>query len=112
MKKIMLLLTAILVITYLSSPPVLAASRSYESRTATILRIICHQVFGLGGSSYSIGDFDRIIIDDTIDPRLQGDADDYGGGKMDDQKGGEGIDDLNAGMDADTLNNLKFSVTH
>ncbi|MCK4350574.1 MAG: hypothetical protein KAX13_06930 [Candidatus Krumholzibacteria bacterium] len=91
MKKIMLLLITILVILYLSSPPVLAAPRSYESRTVVIMRIVYHQIFGLGVSAYHGRDFVPIIIDDSNEPSLQGDADDYGGGKMDDRKGDEGV---------------------
>jgi hypothetical protein len=110
MKKIMLLLTAILVITYLSSPPVQAASRSYESRTTVIMRIIYHHIFGLGASAQVGRDFIPILIDDSDDPILRGDADHLGGGKSDDRMGDEDKNDLSAGMDADALNNFKFST--
>ncbi len=110
MKKIMLLLTAILVISCLSSPPVLAASRSYESRTVVMMRVIYHHIFGLGASIQTSRDFVQIIIDDSADPRLEGDADDYGGGKSDDRMGDEGASGLSSGMYTDTLNNYKFDV--
>ncbi len=112
MKKIMLLLTAVLVIVHLSSPPVLAAPRSYESRTLVIMRMVYHQIFGLGVSAYNGRDFVRIIIDDSGEPKLQGDADDLGGGKSNDRMGDDGLNDLTAGMDTDTVANLKFGLTH
>ncbi len=111
MKKIMLLLTAILVIVHLSSPPVLAAPRSCESRTLVIMRVIYQQIFGLGVSTYHGRDFVPIIIDDSGEPRLGGDADDYGGGKSDDRMGDDGLNDLHAGVDTDTVANLKFGTT-
>ena len=111
MKKIMLLLIAILVIVHLSSPPVLAAPRSYESRTVVIMRIIYHQIFGLGACDYQSRDFVQIIIDDSGGPTLQGDADHYGGGKTDDKLGDDGFNDLNAGVDTDAVNNIRFGLT-
>lgn len=110
MKKIMLLLIMVLVISYLSSPPVLAAPRSYESRTVVIMRIVYHHIFGLGVSAYNGRDFVKIIIDDSGEPRLEGDADHYGGGKSNDRMGDDGVNDITAGMETDTLNNLKFST--
>ena len=111
MKKIMLLLTAILVISCLSSPPVLAASRSYESRTVVMMRVIYHHIFGLGASIQTSRDFVQIIIDDSGEPKLGGDADDYGGGKSDDRMGDDGLNDLHAGVDTDTVANLRFGTT-
>ena len=79
MKKIMLLMTAILVISYLSSPPVLAASRSYESRTCVVLRIMYEQIFGLRVSNPHSRELLEIIADDLSGINLQGDADHLGG---------------------------------
>ena len=112
MKKIMLLLIAIPAIVHLSSPPVLAAPRSYESRTVVIMRIVYYQIFGLGVSSYQSRDFVPILIDDSGVPTLRGDADHYGGGKTDDKMGDDGLNDLNAGVDTDTAYSIKFGLTH
>lgn len=111
MKRIMLLLTAILVISYLSSPPVLAASRSYESRTVILMRILHHQIFGFRVSSLSSRELTEIIIDGSDEIRLQGDADHLGGGKSDDRMGDEGLDEIAAGMETDALyNNLLIDI--
>lgn len=112
MKKIMLLMTAILVISYLSSQPALAASRSYESRTMILVRILHHQIFGFRVSTLGSRDFTEIIIDGSGEIDLQGDADHLGGGKTDDRMGDEGLDDLAAGMETDALNNLLFDTDH
>ena len=110
MKKIMLLMIAILVISCLSSPPILADSRSYEYRTFAIMRIMYEQIFGLRVSNPHSREIIEIIIDDSNGIDLQGDADDYGHGKSDNTMGDEDKTDISAGMDADALNNLNFST--
>jgi hypothetical protein len=86
MKRTILLLTTVLVITYLSSPPVLAASSSQESRTLVVMKILYHQFLGFRAPSLSSRDI-SIIIDGPGDIDLRGDADDYGGGRIDDKRG-------------------------
>lgn len=86
MRRTVLLLTAVMVIMYLSAPPVLAASSSRESRTLVVLKILYHQFLGFRASSPSIRDF-SVIVDESNDIELRGDADDLGGGKVDDKRG-------------------------
>ena len=106
MKKLMLL-TAILVIAYLSSSPALAASRPYESRAAVIMQVMYHQLFGF--TSFGAVEFTGLFIDDTDQNTLQGDADHLGGGKTGDMLG-DGDKTVSAGMETDALNNIKFST--
>ena len=87
MRRTVLLLTAVLVITYLSAPPVLAASSSRESRTLVVMKILYHQFLGFRVSSTSIDRDFGVIIDGSDDIELRGDADDLGGGKVDYKRG-------------------------
>jgi hypothetical protein len=89
MKKLVLLLTALLVLSTLVSSPVLAARPSLEYRIHSIFGIFYRSMFLLGGV---------VIVPEEIVPinngggagsRLGGDADDYGngrGGQLEDNK--------------------------
>jgi hypothetical protein len=107
MKRTVLLLTAVLVITYLSSPPVMAASSSQGSRTLAVMKILYHQFLGFRAPSLSSKDF-IVVIDGSGDIELRGDADDYGGGKIDDKRGN--LDDLGA-IPVDGIDITKTSST-
>lgn len=107
MKRTVLLLTAVLVITYLSSPPVLAASSSQESRTLVVMKILYHQFLGFRTPSLSTRDFTP-IVDGSGDIELRGDADDLGGGKIDDKRGT--LDNLGE-IPLNGVNIVKTSIT-
>jgi hypothetical protein len=83
MKKLVLLLTALLVLSTLVSSPVLAARPSLEYRIHSMFGIFYRSMFLLGGV---------VIVPEEIVPinngggagsRLGGDADDYGNGRGD-----------------------------
>lgn len=84
MKKLVLLLTALLVLSTLVSSPVLAARPSLEYRIHSMFGIFYRSMFLLGGV---------VIVPEEIVPinngggagaRLGGDADDYGNGRWSD----------------------------
>jgi hypothetical protein len=87
MKKTILLLIAILMISYLSSTRLVAAEPLRESRSIVVLRMIYENFYAFGGSFQMLRVFmpsDRLEVDDAIDDgRLSGDADDLAGGKTD-----------------------------
>jgi hypothetical protein len=70
-------------ISYLSSAPVMAASRACESRGMVILQFIYQGICAFRGCVIEAKEYELIDgyeIDDVI---LGGDADHYGGGKTD-----------------------------
>lgn len=81
MKKLAVLLSALLVLTAFASSPVLAARPTFEYRIHSILALFCQNVFTFSGVFIMPGEIDA-INSGTRDPIVGGDADDYADGKV------------------------------
>jgi len=92
MRRLLVLLCALLVTVALSSSNLFAAQRSLELRFQSILSIVCPSLFPVTGIVFVPEQL--IEVDVNTDGRVGGDADDYANGKIkpgpDDQKSNGG----------------------
>jgi hypothetical protein len=84
MKKLVLLLSALLVLSSFASSPVLAARPSVEYRFQSFLATLYQYVFPLSGVYWMPGDFGPGTDGSGNGSLLGGDADDYGNGRSSD----------------------------
>jgi hypothetical protein len=83
MKKLVLLLSALLVLSTLAPSPVFAARSSLENRLQYLLATFYGKVFVFSGMIITPDEVMPTISDGDSRERLSGDADDYGNGKDD-----------------------------
>ena len=81
MKKLVVLLSALLILTTFASSPVLAARPTLEYRIHSILALFCRNAFPFSGMFIVPGEIDA-INSGTREPIVGGDADDYADGKV------------------------------
>jgi hypothetical protein len=81
MKKLVLLLTALLVLSTLVSSPVLAARPSLEYRIQSMFGVLCRSLFLFKGVVIVPEGIPSMNGGGGAGGRLGGDADDYGNGK-------------------------------
>lgn len=103
MKKLVALLTTIVLISLLASSSVMATSSSNRSRGVTIVQIIHHYIYAFYGHVFDSEEHLPIVFVDDNDLVIGGDADDLAGGKID--RIGNEIRDPNA-ISLEGLDNL------
>ena len=81
MKRLLLLLCALLLVSLVSSSDLLAASKSREFRIQTMLAIFWQHAFPLPVLYFVPDDAQPIVIGDNPGSKVSGDADDYANGK-------------------------------
>jgi hypothetical protein len=81
MKKLVLLLSALLVASTVASSPVLASRPSFEHRVQSLLAMFYERTFPFSGVFITPGEFGPIIDDGHDGGWVGGDADDYGNGR-------------------------------
>jgi len=86
MKKLVLLLSALLVLSSFTSSPVLASRSSFEYRIQSILALFCRNVFPFSGVIVVPGETIPLNGSGDSGPKLGGDADDLANGRVNDSK--------------------------
>jgi len=81
MKKLVLLLSALLILSTFTSSPSLASPPSFELRIQSLLSLFCRNVYPFSGVTIEQGDIDVITGGNGWGPRTGGDADDLANGK-------------------------------
>jgi hypothetical protein len=89
MKKLILLLSALLVLSTLAPSPVLAARPSIECRLQSLMIFFVRNAFPVPGVCITASDILPIGGGGVWGGRLGGDADDYGNGRGDTVIGGD-----------------------
>ncbi|MCI0482428.1 MAG: hypothetical protein L0213_12690 [Candidatus Dadabacteria bacterium] len=82
MKKLVLLLSALLVLSALASSPVLASRPSFEYRIQSLLAMFYQRAFPFSGVFIMPGEIGLINSGGSWGGALAGDADDYGNGRL------------------------------
>jgi hypothetical protein len=108
MKRLVVLLSALLVLSAVTSSPLLAARPSFENRIHSILAVLYQNIFPFSGVFVMPGEICPIHDGGGSGGRVGGDADDYGNGRGPgaDLKGGVSwlVRDVLPGPEPDTSN--------
>lgn len=87
MKKLVLLLSALLVLSAIASSPVLASRPSFEYRIQSLLAMFYQRAFPFSGVFIMPGETGPINSGGSWGGALAGDADDYGNGRLPGDRG-------------------------